>query len=475
MSSPTSALSSLGSGSSSTTVPTYFTGMTNFSSSLNAAISQEVQIAGLPIQLLQNNVNDLTNQQSELNTLNGDVTAVQTAVASLASAAGSMLYGTVSDVSATATVTSGATAGSYLLQVTNLGSYSNALSNDGLTTVTNPASQNVSASGHYTLTVTVGTGTPVATPISYSGGNLNGLAQAINNANAGVQATVVDVGSNSAPDYRLSLESDNLGPVTMQLNDGQNGGGTNLMTASGPAGVLAQYSVMGKPVQSNSDTVTLAPGVTLHLKYTNSSAATVTVAADPTNVGTTLNNFVTAYNKAMSELNNNRGQTPVALAGESIVYQLSNDLQNLANYAGGSGNISSLQALGVEFQDTTGQLSFNQSTFDAATSGQTDALTQFLGSTSGGGFLETATNALTNILDPNTGVLTQATGTLQSQINSVNSQMTQKEAAVTLLQQNLTQQMAAADTMIYSLQQQESMLQSMFTTEQAANMLASTL
>jgi len=473
MSSSTSALSSLGSSSS---VPTYFTGMTNFSSSLNAAISQEVQIASLPIQLLQNNVNDLTNQQDELRTLNGDVTAVQTAVASLASAASSMLYGSVSDGSATATVTSGATAGTYLLQISNLGSPSDALSvapssGNTLTTVTNPATQNISAGTSYTLTVTNGSDNPVTTNISYSGGNLEGLAQAIDESNAGVEATVVNVGTNSAPDYRLSLVSDNLGPVTMQLNDGTQ----DLLAPSGPAGVPAKYSIQGQTVYSDSDTVTLAPGLNVQLTSTNSSPATVTVAADPTNVGTALSNFVSAYNTAIGELNNNRGQTDVALAGQSIVYQLTNALQNLATYVTGSGNISSMQALGVKFQDTTGQLSFDQSAFDSATSGQTDALAQFLGSPTGGGFLTTATNALNDILAPTTGVLTQASSNLQSQIGNVNSQIAEKEAAVTLLQNNLTQQMAAADTMIYSLQQQESVLQSMFTTEQAANMLASTV
>jgi flagellar hook-associated protein 2 len=466
MSSPTSALSSLGSGSSSTTPTTFFTGMSQFSSSLNQEISQEVQIASLPIQLLQNNVNDLTNQQSELNTLSGDVTAVETAISTLATDASSMLYGTVSDGSATATVTSGATAGSYSLQISNLGSYSDALSvppssSNTLTTVTDPTSQNISAGTSYTLTVTNGSSTPVTTNISYSGGNLDGLAQAINESNAGVEATVVDVGSNSA-DYRLSLQSDNLGPVTMQLNDGTQ----NLLAPSGPAGVPAEYSIQGQTVYSDSDTVTLAPGLNVQLMSTNSSPATVTVAADPTNIGNDLSNFVSKYNAAMTELDNNRGQTDVALAGESIVYQLTDALQGLANYMSGSGNISSMQALGVDFADTTGQLSFTQSAFDAATSGQTDALQQFLGSPTGGGFLETATNTMTQMLDPTQGVIPQATSTLETQITSVNTQITQKEAAVTLLQNTLTQQMAAADTMIYSLQQQQSEMQSMFTAEQ---------
>jgi flagellar hook-associated protein 2 len=470
MSSPTSALSSLG---SSSTAQTYFSGMSNYSASLNAEISQEVQIASLPIQLLQNDVNDLNNQTSELETLSGDIGAVQNAVSSLASAAGSMLTASVSDPTiATFTVGNTATAGNYTLAVANLGSYSNALSDDDLTTVTDSSSQNISASGSYTLTVTDGTGSPIATSISYSGGNLNGLAQAINDAGAGVSATVVDVGTNAAPDYRLSLQSGQLGPVTMQLYDGSQ----NLLTASGSPGALAAYTINGQPVQSDSDTVTLAPGLTAQLTGVSSEGtSTLIVAADPSGVESALQSFVSAYNSAMTELNNNRGQTDVALAGQSIVYQLTDGLQSLANYVGGgsSGNISSMAALGVSFDDTTGQLSFDPAAFDAATSGQSSALAQFLGSASSGGFLQMATNTMTGMLDPNAGIIPQELNSIQSDTVSTNSQIADKEAAVTQLQTNLTQQMAAADTLIYGLQQQATEMQDVFTAEQDDQMEAS--
>jgi flagellar hook-associated protein 2 len=453
--------SSLGSASGSSSGTAYFSGMSNYSQDLNNAIQREVEIASLPIELLQNDVNDLTNQSGELQTLDGDFSSVQSAVSGLASAAGNMLAASVSNGSvATATLGSGATAGSYTLQVTSLGSYSDSLSSDGLPTVTDPASQNVSASGSYTLTVGA-----TSTPISYSGGNLNGLAQAINDGDAGVQATVVNVGSNSAPDYRLSLQSDALGPVSMQLNDGTQ----NLLPASDSTpGTLAGYSVNGHSVQSDSDTVTLAPGLTLHLTGT-SAAATVTVAADPSATGNALQSLVSAYNTAITELGKNRGQSGGALAGQSIVYNLTGELQSLANYSTGAGGISSLSALGVTFDDTTGQLSFDQSVFDSATgSGQAAALAQFLGSATGGGFLQAATNTMAGMVDPTTGVLTAEINSIQANITSTNLQIAGKQNQVTQLQTNLTQQMAAADAMIYELQQQATEIQDMFTAIQDA-------
>ena len=460
MSSSTSPLTS-----SSSSTPVYFTGMSNYAASLNNAINQEVELASLPIQLLQNNVSALTDQANEAQTIAGDFTNVQSAVESLTAAASNLLTATVSgNAVATATLGSGATAGSYTLTVSNLGSYSDALSNDGLTTVTDPSSQTIDASSAYTLVVN-----GVQTAISYAGGNLNGLAQAINVAGAGVEATVVNVGSSSAPDYRLSLQSDQLGPVSMQLNDAANDGGTDLLSSSG-TGVPAQYTVNGKQINSSSDTVTLAPGLTLQLTGTSSSAVTVTVAPDATSVGNGLESFVSAYNATMTELGKNRGQGGGALAGESIVYDLTNDLQSLANYTSGSGTIVSLSDLGVTFNDTTGQLSFDQSTFDAATSGQSDALTAFMGSATGGGFLQAATNTMTSALDPTSGELPQEYNSLVSTIQSTNSQITDKQTQVNQLQASLTQQMSAADAVIYSLQQQATEMQDLFQSIQANEM-----
>jgi flagellar hook-associated protein 2 len=457
-----SSIPSAVSGSSANT--TYFNGMSNYSASLNNEISQEVEIASLPIDLLDNDVTTLTNQSTELGTLNSDVGSVQSAIAGLASAAGNTLSAGVSDSSATATLGSGATAGTYTLAVTNLGSYTDALSDDGLTTVTDPTSQNISASGSYTLTVNGAT-----TPITLPATNLNGLAQAINTADADVQATVVNVGSNSAPDYRLSLQSNQLGPVTMQLSDGTQ----PLLEASGAAGTPAQYTIDGKAISSNSDTVTLAPGLTAQLTATNSSPATITVAANPTGIGNAFQSFVSSYNSAITELGKNIGQSGGALAGDSIVYQLIDTLQGLANYTSGSSNISSMAALGLTFNDTTGQLSFDQSTFDSATSGQTDALTAFLGSATGGGFLETATNALAGIEAPTTGTLSTEISSIQADITSTNSQITSETAQVSQLQANLTQQMSAADSLIYEMQQQSTQIDGIFTAEQDSEMAGS--
>jgi flagellar hook-associated protein 2 len=442
---------------------TYFNGLSSYSQDLNNAIGREVAIASLPIQELQNTVSSLTGQQTELNTLNRDITAVQSAISSLSSAAGNMLAASVSDPSvATASLDSTATAGSYTLEVDNLGSYSDALSTSGLQTVTDPTSQNISSSTSYTLSIN---GQAIQPPISPTDTSLNGLAAAINNANAGVQATVVNIGSTSSPDYRLSLQSSQYGDYTIQLNDG-----TQNLLATSTTGAPVQYMVDGQSISSGSRTAILAPGVTVNLTGTNvGDPATVTVAQGTQGISSALQSFVSAFNTAMSELAYNRGQGGGPLTGQSIVTQLATTLQNLTNYNSGLSQIPSLAALGVSFSDTTGQLSFDAGAFNSATSGQSDALASFLGSATGGGFLQTATNTLSSMVDPTAGYLTEDITSVQSQLTSMNTQISNKVNQINLLQQNLTTQMAQADAMIYQMQQQATYFQQMFLTQTANN------
>ena len=441
-----------------------FTGTSTYSQDLQNVISREVAIASLPITQLQNNVSQLTSQSGELQTLSSKFSALQSAISNLSTVADQMLSVTSSDSSAVqATLSSGALAGSYSIAVTSLGSYSNALSLDtGLPTVTDPGSQSISASGSYTLSV--GTAGPIA--IQPSGGSLNALVQAINDADAGVHATVVNVGDSAAPDYRLSLQSDQLGDVNMQLNDGNQ----DLLARTGDAGQPAQYTINGKAVQSGSRAVTLAPGLTVNLTGTTAGVpATITVAPDNTAAGNALSSFASAYNSAVDEINHNRGQGGGALGGQSIVSTLANSLHSLSSYASGSGAaISSLTSLGLTFDGTTGHLSFDAGAFDAATSGQLDALTQFLGAPDTGGFLQMATNTLSGIEDSTSGSLTLAISSTLSGIGNVNQQISDKQDQVNLLQENLTQQMAAADALIAGLQQQATYFNNMFTAMQIA-------
>ncbi len=228
-------------GTTSTT-PAAFNGTSTYAAQLQQEITQAVNIASLPLNQLNANLSTLQKQKSELTTLQGDFGSILTSIQSLDQANnGGGLSASVSDNSvATATLDSSSaiSGGTYNLDVIDAGAPTTTVSNSGLTVVADPSTTSISSSSSFTLSV--GTSTFTITP---SANNLDALAQAINTSGAGANATIVNIGSPSAPDYRLSLQSTALGDVDIQLNDGTQ----NLLTTS-TTGTPAQYQINGQPV-----------------------------------------------------------------------------------------------------------------------------------------------------------------------------------------------------------------------------------
>jgi len=442
--------------STSITAPITFSGSSTYSSSFQQVITRAVGIASLPLQGLQSAVTNLNSQASAVTSLSGAFTTLQADIQSLnAVASGSPSAQSSDSTSVSATAAAGALNGTYTIQVDDVGSSTTTLSSAGLTTVTDPTSGNISSAEHFTLTVN---GT--STTISPSGTSIESLASAINAAGAGVQATIVNVGSSASPDYRLAVSSTNLGADTIQLSDG-----TNNLLDTLSTGADAQYKVNGSAtdVQSTSSQVTLSPGLTVNLLAPTSTPATITVSSNYNSLQSALSSFVTDYNSAVSALQQNVGRGGGPLTGDSLVYTLSNALDQVANYFGsGSGGISSLSGLGVTLQ-VTGQLSFDQATFAAAS--QTD-ISKFLGSIeSSSGFLSAASNTLNSVTNSSTGLFSAESASIQSQITSDNTQISNDQARVTALQANLQAQLSKADAAIATLQQQDTYYQQLFTAE----------
>ncbi len=447
---------------STSSSPAAFTGSSAFSASLAQQISNAVTIASIPMQNLQSQQSALQGQQTELQTLLYDFNSLGSALSNVDNAvnSGSFSASTSSSAVATASAGAGVLAGNFSLTVGNIGANTNSMSNDaGLLKVTDPTQTDISTSADFTLWIN-----STSYDISNSGGTLDGLANAINASGANVQATVVNVGSSSSPDYRLSVQSLNYAPDTVQLNDNGNGNAPLLTQLSG--GAYVQYQVNGETsVNSTSRTLTPSPGLTLNVIGTGTT--TVTVTQDGTGMSNALASFANAYNAAVAELGRNRGQNGGALTGDSTVYSLTNLLSNITNYVGSSGSVSSLSAIGLTF-DQNGNLSFDPTVFAHSTSTSLTDVTNFLGSVSGdNGFLGAANDILTTINDPSTGLLPQDNQNFTSEINDLGDKISTDQTNISTLQRNLTAQMAAADAAISVLEQQASYLQMMFQTQNA--------
>ena len=446
---------------SSAVGPTGFTGNSLFANDLQNSINRAISIASLPIQQLTNEQNALNGQLTELNQLSTEFTNLQSAVNSLASATSTgALAANVSDSSVvTATASASALPGTYTVQVLDPGSFASSLSSNGLTTVTDPTSQNISSSTSFTLTIN-----STSYTLNPSGSNLNALAASINQSGAPVQATVINIGTPSQPDYRLALQATSVGSNTIQLT----GGSQSLLTTLA-AGNNASYTVNGQPpsgISSNSRTVTIAPGLTANIE--KAGTATISVSGSTSEIGTALTQFASAYNAVVDELNKNRGKSGGALTGDSTVLSAAAALSSIANYSTSGAGFTSLESIGLGF-DQNGHLQFDSTQIGSLSQAQIAQLTAFLGSPASGGFLQAASTTLTGLVDPASGLLTQA-------VNSTNDEITQQaqlinadQDKVNALQQSLEAQMSAADALITSLEQQNNFITGLFTQINANN------
>jgi flagellar hook-associated protein 2 len=356
---------------------------------------------------------------------------------------------------ASASVTTGALAGNYSVDITNLGSLATSLSNASLPSVTDPSSSSISTSSAYTLTVNNTT-----YPLTAVADNLNSLVAAINGSGANVQATVVNVGGSTAPNYELSIQGTQYAPTTIQLNDGTQ----NLMGAA-TGGAYVAYQVNGQTTSATSTSRALNISTGLTVTALATGTANISVAQNISGVSSALSSLVTSFNAASTELTNNRGQNGGALSGDPVIGQLSSLLQNIGNYNSASGSINSLSNLGLSYNQN-GQLEFDSGTFNAAVASSAHAVMSFLGSASDNtSFLGAASQALTQAVDPTTGLITTEQNSLAASVTSLSNEIAADQQRVAQLQTNLTAQMSAADAAIAALQSQQTQITDLFAAE----------
>jgi flagellar hook-associated protein 2 len=419
-----------------------FSGSSRYANDFVGIIDRAVAIASLPLTQLHNQKNNLNLQSTALSEMDAKFEGVLTAVKTLDSTISLRALVTNASVAAV-TVGSGALEGVYSLEVLDVGSFTNTLNMADLPVVDEPSAESISTSSAYTLTVD-----GVTHAINPASNTLSALAQAINVSNAGVHATIINLGTSTAPNYRLSLIAKKLGAVSVQLNDGSRDLLSTLATGS-----TASYQINGQPaipISSDTRSVIISPGVTVQLLDVGTTEITVSRAAD--SVRDALASFVAAYNASVDELDKHRGSTKGALNGQSLLYTLANSLRDVVNYDSGSGQITSLLDLGIAF-DKHGKLVFDQQAF-ASASGDLDKVLSFLGDTTSSGFLKSAYDTINDLENSTDGVIHIAINSVQQEIKHQDKLIEDNQLRIDLLRQALTAKIAAADALIASLEQQ---------------------
>ncbi|MGP0020478.1 MAG: flagellar filament capping protein FliD [Candidatus Sulfotelmatobacter sp.] len=413
---------------------------------------QGIDVSSLVSQILSQSSGQLTewqgeqttlqSQASDLTTINGDLTNLATAVTALADPLGALTAqsATSSDTSVlTATADTTAVSGTHTIAVTNLATSGAVYTNDFAGGANATILPSGATSGEIDLQIGGSTGTRTAITITPgSNDTLTTLASYINSQNLGVNASVVTDANGS----RLALVSQSTGSAGALAITANN---TSLSFNTATGGANAQLTIDGIPYASASNTITGAiPGVTLNLANASSgNPVQLTVGPDAAQATTAINNFVSAYNQVISDINqevtyNTATNSQGPLGSDSAVAQLQSSLLNDAAFSvSGNDGYVNLAALGIN-TNNDGTLTVDSSQLSSALASEPSAVQNFFQNSASTGFANNFNTDLTNLTDPTQGVLnvdlaqnTAEQADLTNSINNFQTQLTAQQTALT--------------------------------------------
>lgn len=432
-----------------------FTGASRYATDFQSVIDRSVNIASLPMLQMQQSKATTSDQNAAVQALDSKVSSLQTALKSLGDSFGFGSYSIAnSDASiVTARMAEGVGEGTYTVKVLDVGSYATATSKSDLTGVTDPATQNISSAEEFSLFINDGE----EITLHPASNNLNSLVEAINNANAGVRATVVNLSPSGTPEYHLSIQSTSLGETDIRLT----GDGNELLdTATG--GSQARYLVNGRVEESksNSRTITLSSGLTVDLLRDDTKSVTIEVTRGSTSVKSAIEAFVNSYNSVVDELNKHYGTQKGALSGNSLIFGVNDVMRRISSYAESDSGLPSLASIGIT-ADKFGKLSLDADGWDKVNGNLTD-LKAFMGNLSDSGFLKAAGDDLNGLQNSDTGLLKTTLTSLDDQLTAADDRIAEEQRRIDDLTESLQKRFYAADALIAQLEQQASYFTNLF-------------
>ncbi|MGC2166129.1 MAG: flagellar filament capping protein FliD [Gallionella sp.] len=445
---------------------------------VNSIVTQLMTVEQQPLTKLDTKEASYQAKLSAYGTIKGAVSSFQTALSALNSSSFQAYAVSSSDSSyVSASAFSTAAPGTYAVNVTSLAK-----------------SQSLVAAGKTSSTVAIGAGT--ATTISFdfgtiSGGTLNngiysnasfttngntirtitvdsgnntlqGIRDAINAANLGVSASIVNDGS--ANPYRLVLNSTSTGASNSLKITSTGDAAIGTLLDNDPAGTQhltetvaasnAVLTVNGITITKDSNTVSDAiQGVTLNLNKLTTAPLTLNVTRDTGTVSNAISGFVKAYNDLNTTLANltaynATSKTGALLIGDATVRTLQFQLRNqLSNSVSGTNTYSTLSSIGVTFQKD-GSLALDAGKLSTAIANNfSDIGTLF---TSAGGYATTLGTWTSNVLASN-GSLTSVTNGINKNIDDIGKQRTALQARLVTTEARYRAQFTALDQMLTSM------------------------
>lgn len=365
---------------SSTTGATSTAGITSASIDVAGIVSGLISVEQQPVTTLQNQISSYQSKISALGSVKSALSTFQASVLGLSTIAFNTPTATSTNSSAvSATASSVAKTGSYSVNVSQLAqsqslvaagqvNANTAIGSGTSTTLTfdfGTISGGTLSNGTYTgATFTSNGSTAKTVTIDSSNNTLTGIRDAINAANIGVTASIVNDGSSSP--YRLVLTSTATGAANSMKISVSGDATLSGLLSQDPAATQnlsqtavaqdANFTINGVAVTKSSNTVSdVIQGLTLDLSSTTTSPATVSVATDTTGVSSSINTFVKSFNSVISEIQKQTSYDPTTqvagtLQGDVSMSILQSRMAALVSNNIGNGTYTNLSQIGIGFQ-----------------------------------------------------------------------------------------------------------------------------
>lgn len=317
--------------------------------------------------------------------------------------------------------------------------------------------------------------------ISGANSTLEGAAAAINNANVGMKASVINDRRDPDAPYRLMISGVNVGGdnkveyPTLYFLDGDQ----DIYFDQTNEAKNGRVKIDGFEFEIDDNTVKdLIPGVTLDLKQASPGrTVNVTVKENREAVNTKVGDFVKAMNEALgfiqqqNQMNENT-DTSKTLGGDSLIRSVENRLRRLIQdpQYGVGGDINRLNQLGIEFQ-RTGTIKLNEDKFNQVLASKPEEVRRFFaGDGFNVGFVPTLRREITTLTNSAFGQVSMRKRSLEENIRRIDENIATKEKNLVRREEQLRNKFARLEETMSKLKQQGSAVAGMAATYQGPNL-----
>ena len=359
---------------------------------------------------------------------------------------------------ATATSASTATPGSLVIEVTQLATQERNISNG--------YSATTASVGTGTFSIQIGTDPTTDITIDSSNESVEGFVAAVNSADAGVTAFVVDDGGASNP-FKIILVGNDTGAAnTVTITDTLVGGESPLVfnetQAAGDAIiVLDPDSPDALTINNSTNTFSeFIRGLTLQVEKVSTDRVTIEVEPDPDEVAGAISDLVSVFNdvieiiaeQAKIDPSTNRGGP---LIGDSTLIGLQQQLARVVASEIGSGSITSAIQIGLEL-DRDGTMQLDEDELAAALASDFEGVASFFAGV--GSFADQLRDVADNHTDTVDGALVTRINGASSSIQDLAESISDAEDRLETIEENLVLEFAALERTIAGIQQQANFL-----------------